>query len=189
MESERRMPEDQTAWREQLKTGDEEAVRAMVREYGASLVRFLAGMTCSRADAEDLAQEAFIRVVKHASQFRGDSSLKTYLFRIAQNLACNYLTSPARRHEVQFGEMPDGPALGPAPLQEASLLEEAAHLRRTLLRLPPQQRAVVILRTWHDLSFREIASVMSLAEGTAKAHYFFGIKGLRRILEAPHDPR
>ena len=177
------MPEDQTAWVERLKAKEEAAVRELIRSYGGPLERFLRGMVGSTADAEDLAQEAFIRLVEHAGEFRGESSLKTYLFRIAHNLALNHLASAPRRYEVYSGEMPDPPSIGPAPVQRVSAAEDESRLRSALARLPPQQRAVVILRTWQDLSFKEIASALALAEGTAKAHYFFALKNLRRQLE------
>jgi RNA polymerase sigma-70 factor (ECF subfamily) len=179
------MPEDQSAWVEQLKAGNEEAVRELVRSYGGALVRFLTGMTASAAEAEDLAQEALIRLLEHAGEFRGESSLKTYLFRIAHNLALNHLASPSRRHEVFPEEMPDQPSASPPPLKQVEASEDAERLRAAMTRLPPQQRAVVMLRTWQDLSFREIASALSLAEGTAKAHYFFALKNLRRLMEIP----
>ncbi len=178
------MPEDEAAWVEQLKAGDEEAVRELVRTHGGALVRFLGGMTGGAAEAEDLAQEALIRLLEHAGEFRGESSLKTYLFRIAHNLALNFLASAPRRHEVFPEEMPDRPSAEPAPAQQVEASEEAERLRSAMARLPPQQRAVVMLRTWQGLSFKEIASALSLAEGTAKAHYFFALKNMRRLMEA-----
>ena len=181
------MPEDQAAWLDQLRAGDESAVREMIRAHGGPLIRFLTGMVGNAADAEDLAQETFIRVVQHAQEFRGDSSLRTYIFRIAHNLALNEVTSATRRHEVHPEELPERPSGAPSPSQAASDGEEAGGLRRALAQLPPQQRAVVILRTWQDLSFKEIASALSLAEGTAKAHYFFALRNMRRILGGPHD--
>ena len=177
------MPEDQTEWVERLRAGEETAVRELIRSYGGPLVRFLGGMVGSAADAEDLAQEAFVRLVEHAAEFRGESSLKTYLFRIAHNLALNFLASAPRRYEVYPDEMPDRPSAEPAAAQQVEASENAGRLRAALARLPPQQRAVVILRTWQDLSFREIASALALAEGTAKAHYFFALKNLRRQME------
>jgi RNA polymerase sigma-70 factor (ECF subfamily) len=182
---ERSMPEDQSAWVKQLKAGNEEAVRELVRSYGGALVRFLASMTGSTAEAEDLAQEALIRLLEHAGEFRGESSLKTYLFRIAHNLALNYLASAPRRHEVFPEEMPDRPSATAPPVQQVVASEDAERLRAAMTRLPPQQRAVIMLRTWQDLSFKEIAAALSLAEGTAKAHYFFALKNMRRLMEAP----
>lgn len=178
------MPEDQTAWLERLRAGEESAVRELIRSYGGSLAGFLRGMVGSATDAEDLAQETFVRLVEHAGEFRGESSLKTYLFRIAHNLAVNHLASAPHRYEVFPEEMPDRPSSEPGPVQQASASEAAGRLRSALGHLPPQQRAVVILRTWQDLSFKEIGSALAVAEGTAKAHYFFALRNLRRRMEA-----
>jgi RNA polymerase sigma-70 factor, ECF subfamily len=179
------MPEDQQAWVAQLKARDEGAVRELVRSYGGPLVRFLTGMLGSPADAEDLAQETFVRLVEHVGDFRGEASLKTYLFKIAHNLALNHLASAAHRYEVMPEEMPDRPSSAPGPTQLVSASEDAERVRALLPGLPPQQRAVVVLRVWQDLSFKEIASALSLAEGTAKAHYFFALRNLRRMMELP----
>lgn len=141
-------------------------------------------MVGNAADAEDLAQETFVRLVEHAGEFRGESSLKTYLFRIAHNLALNHLASAPHRYEVFPEEMPDRPSSEPGPVQQASSSEAAGRLRSALRHLPPQQRAVVVLRAWQGLSFKEIASALAVAEGTAKAHYFFALRTLRRQMEA-----
>ena len=179
------MPEDPSAWVARLKARDEDAVRELVRSYGPALLRFLTGMVGNAADAEDLAQESFLRLVEHVADYRGEASLKTYLFRIAHNLALNQLSSAARRYEVYPGEMPEPTTAASGPAQELIASEDGERIRALLPGLPPQQRAVVILRVWQDLSFKEIASALSLAEGTAKAHYFFALRNLRRKMEIP----
>ncbi len=114
--------------------------------------------------------------------------MKTSLFRIAHNLALNHLASSARTHELYSGELPDRASAGPSPSHALHVEERSAALRRVLSDLPPQQRSVVVLRTWQDLSFKEIASAMGLAEGTVKAHYFFALRNLRKRLEPGHEP-
>lgn len=182
------MPEDAAKWLERLKAGDESAISELVRSHAEPLRRYLAAMVRSRGDGEDLAQEAFIRLLGSLGTFRGDASVKTYLFRIAHNLALNHLASAPRTYEVYPEEFPDRPSLSPSPHQETHQGEQGRLLREALAGLPPQQRAVVMLRTWQDLSFKEIGAVLSLAEGTVKAHYFFALKNLRKRLEVTHDP-
>lgn len=182
------MQEDAAKWLEQLKAGDEGAISELVRSHAEPLRRYLTAMVRSPADGEDLAQEAFIRFLGSLATFRGDASVKTYLFRIAHNLALNHLASAPRTHEVFPEEFPDRPSSSPSPHQEVHRGERSHLLKEALEGLPPQQRSVVILRTWQDLSFREIGAVLSLAEGTVKAHYFFALKNLRKRLEVAHDP-
>jgi len=182
------MEEAGVRWLEALKSRDEEAVRRLVSTYGEPLRRYLTAMLRNPADGEDLAQEVFLRFLDGLGGFRGEASVKTYLFTIAHNLALNHLSSSARTHEVFPGEVPDGPSREAGPGHEVQAGERAEALRLALSRLPPQQRSVVVLRTWQDLSFKEIASAMGLAEGTAKAHYFFALRNLRKRLEAGHEP-
>ena len=181
------MPEVTDPWLRKLRSGERGAVEEFVRKHGEPLRRYLAVLLRSDADAEEIAQEAFLRLFGALASFRGDCTLKTYLYRIAHNLALNHLASAPRVHEVFPEELPDSPSEEPSPQASACDSEQGALLRKALAALPPQQRAVVALRTWQDLSFKEIAGVLSLAEGTAKAHYFFALRNLRKRLEAVHE--
>jgi len=185
--SERRMREDREPWLDSLKSGDEAAYRDLVKAFAGPLKRYLSGLLRDPAEAEDLAQETFLRFTQSLSSFRGDCSIRSFLYRIAHNLALNHLASASVRRE-EVGDPPDGASPSLSPQAEALLGQRADSLRRALLSLPPQQRAVVILKTWEDLTFREIAAVLSVAEGTAKAHYFFALRNLRGRLEAAHEP-
>jgi RNA polymerase sigma-70 factor (ECF subfamily) len=181
------MPEVTDPWLKALRSKDKEAVEEFVRRHGQPLRRYLAAMVRSEAEAEDLAQEAFLRLLDSLPSFRGDSSLKTYLYRIAHNLALNHLASPPRTREIHSDPLPDRPSEAPSPQTRAAGSELHALLRGAVATLPPQQRAVVVLRNWQELSFKEIAQVLSLAEGTVKAHYFFALRNLRKRLEAAHE--
>jgi len=176
-------------WLERLKKLDPEALGELVADYAAPLKRYLTGMLRNPADGEELTQETLLRFLKAVSSFRGESSVKTYLFRIAHNLALNHISSAASQRELHSGEIPDERSSSDSPQREAQTDEEGRMLLRAVGFLPPQQRSVVILRTWHDLSFKEIAQALSLAEGTVKAHYFFALKNLRKQLEGAYGPR
>lgn len=177
------MAREREAWLRDLKARDEGALADLVAEYSAPLTRYLTGMVRHGGEAEELAQETFLRFCAHLDGYRGEASPRTYLFKIATNLALNHLESASNRREVYPGELPDRPDPGGSQLERAVRSEEAALLQEALAALPPQQRAVVVLRTWEDLSFREIAGVLGIAEGTAKAHHFFALRTLRRRLE------
>jgi RNA polymerase sigma-70 factor (ECF subfamily) len=182
------MAEVDWQWLEGLRKGDADAATRLWEEFSAPLRRFLSGILRHPADAEDLTQEALVRFLRHAGEYRGEASLKSYLFQIAHNLALNHLASAPSRRESYSGEIPDSPAVDVrGPVEAAQQAEEAARVREALALLPPQQRAVVLLRAWEDLSFREVAAALGLAEGTAKAHYFFALRNLRKHLETRDD--
>lgn len=183
------MAEAKEEWLERLRKRDQEALKELVAQFAGPIRRYLTGMLRSPADGEELAQETLLRFLGALSSFRGDSSVKTYLFRIAHNLALNHIASAASQHETSLGEVPVDRPSQESPQREAQMSEESGLLLKAVALLPPQQRSVVILRTWHDLSFKEIAQALSLAEGTAKAHYFFALRNLRKELEGPNDSR
>lgn len=176
-------------WLERLKKRDKEALKDLVATHAGPLRRYLTSLLRNPADGEELAQETFLRFLGALSSFRGESSVKTYLFRIAHNLALNHIASAAFQRESFPGELLDKHPSSSSPQRETQADEESRLLLRAVAFLPLQQRSVVVLRTWHDLSFKEIGQVLSLAEGTVKAHYFFALKNLRKQLEGVYDPR
>ncbi len=183
------MAEAPREWLRRIQAGEPDAAERLMGEMFGPVRRYLEGMLRNPAQAEDLAQEALVRLVEHASEFRGEASLKTYLFQIAHNLALNHISAAPTRHEEYGSQEPFAREDGrQSALEALALEEERRKVRQALGRLPPQQRSVVILRAWEELPFNEIARVMGLAEGTAKAHYFFALRNLRRAMEAENGP-
>ncbi|MCI4397296.1 MAG: RNA polymerase sigma factor [Acidobacteria bacterium] len=182
------MAEAPDEWLEQIKAGEPAAVQRLLDELSGPVRRYLEGMLHNPAQAEDLAQEALVRLLQHLGEFRQEASLRTYTFQIAHNLALNHLAAASTRREEYGSEEPlqaeDGHQ---GALEMVAAKEDQRRVRQALKLLAPQQRAVVILRAWEDMSFKEIARVMGLAEGTAKAHYFFALRNLRHHLEAKND--
>lgn len=181
------MAEERGPWLERLHARDPEILEGVWAEHLGPLTRYLHGMLRHPADAEDLAREALLKFTEGVERFRGEASPRTFLFQIAHNIALNHLSSAASRRETFPGELPERRDPAESPAEKLLRREEGDRLRTLLRGLPPQQRAVVILRTWEELSFREIASVLGIAEGTAKAHYFFALRNLRRYMEPPHE--
>ena len=182
------MAKETQEWLARLKARDEEALQRLFGEYSSPLGRYLTGMVRDSAAAEDLVQETFIRFLDHLESFRGEASTKSYLYKIATNLALNHLNSAKVRYETHPETLPEQGSGSLSPSDRAEQSQEASHLRSILATLPPQQKAVVVLKTWEERTFREIASILGIAEGTAKAHYFFALKGLRKRMEAGNEP-
>jgi len=177
------MTEVESQWLKRLRKGEEGATRELVEAYASSLRRYLVSMLKNPQDAEELSQDVLLHFLKGLASFRGECSIKTYLFRIAHNLALNHLSSATARYETLPGELSPVAAGGESPHSAVQSGERVEALRKALTGLPPQQRAVVTLKTWLDFTFKEIASVLSLKEGTVKAHYFFGIRSLKKLME------
>jgi len=182
------MVKETQEWLELLKTRDPDALRTLYREHAPSLGRYLTGMVRDGGTAEDLVQDAFVRFLEHLETYRGEASPKSYLYRIATNLAINHLESARVRYETHPETLPEPRSGNSPPEDRFARSQEAEGLRAHLAALPPQQRSVVILKTWEECTFREIAAILDIAEGTAKAHYFFALKNLRKRLEADREP-
>ena len=173
---------------ERLKRGDREAFDGIVLRYRKDVYRIAFRMTANHDDADDVAQETFVRAYRALGSFRGDASLKTWLFRIAMNLSINVgrRRQSSRTEERDLDRMPAPPATPASPDAggERRLIagEEAARVRAAVGSLPPRQRQVVLLRMYEELAFHEIAEVLECPIGTAKANFFHAMNNLRKAL-------
>jgi RNA polymerase sigma-70 factor (ECF subfamily) len=169
--------------------GDETAFDEMVLRYRKEIYRIAYRITRDHAEADDLAQETFCRAYRALGQFRGDSSLKTWLCRIVSNLSLNVVQSArvARREATTVEDLAlSGAApMIQAPAAEAVLerKERGERLRMAIKDLPGKQRYTLILRAFEGLQYKEIARVMGCSVGTAKANFFHAVSSLKRELE------
>ncbi len=151
------------------RTGDRDAFVVLVERYRRLVLSLSRQMLGPSADAEDLAQETFLRAYRHLDGFRGQASFKTWLVRIAVNL-CGHARRRVGR-EVSLATEVDGPAVPRARAEdgpEGILLdhEAVANVRRALAELPLHYRSVVVLRDLQGLSYREIAEALAIPPGT-----------------------
>ena len=135
----------------------------------------------NRADAEDLAQEVFLRAYRGLSGFRGEASLSTWVYRIAVNVCLNWVSSRKRRVEELPADLVDP---GPSPMERLGRKEASAAVLTAVARLPERQRMTLVLRVYQELTHKEIGDIMDCPVGTAKANFFFALKNLRKYLEA-----
>jgi RNA polymerase sigma-70 factor (ECF subfamily) len=140
------------------------------------------GLLGNADDAEDLAQEVFIKVYHSIGSFRGDSAVYTWIYRITVNLCLNQL----RRRKVRsfFGLEQVAASLPEAKRADDDLeiSELSAKARTAIASLPEKQRAVFILRHFRGLPHAQIARIMDRDEGTIKANYFQAVKKLKAKL-------
>ncbi len=163
----------------------------LVEQYQRLVYSVVLRFTGDAGAAEDLTQETFLAAWRHLEGFRGDSSLKTWLLRIAANKARSWLRWRRLRSWFSLSAPPDGREEGPAledllpddpagrPEQAALAAETERRVQAAIAALPQRQREVAVLRS-QGLALAEIGETLGMAEGTVKAHWFEA----RRRLEA-----
>jgi len=182
------MTEAEVRWLTELRNGKESATEELVDSYASQLRGYIRAIVKNTQDTEDILQDVFLHFLKGLPSFRGDCSIKSYLFRIAHNLSVNHVSSAASRYETQPEENFTVTAGQNSPQKALQSVENADRVVTAVAKLPPRQRSVMVLRAWQDFTFREIAAILSLKEGTVKANYFFGIRSLRKLLEVEDEP-
>jgi RNA polymerase sigma-70 factor (ECF subfamily) len=159
--------------------GEREAFDLLVERYQRPVYRLCYRFVNNHEDANDLAQDVFLKAYKALGGFRGDSSFSTWLYRIAVNTCLNFRA--ARRPETD--ELPESLRDGaPSATERLEREDEAARVRAAVLRLPEKQRATLILKIYHDLTHEEVAAVLGSTVGTVKANLFHALGNLRRLM-------
>jgi RNA polymerase sigma-70 factor (ECF subfamily) len=137
--------------------------------------------TANHEDASDLSQEAFVRAWRGLKNFKGQSALSTWLYRIAVNVCLNRVTARSLDTEpIEADRFVDHRTEDP---RDGLMRDERAEaVRRAIAELPAKQRATLILRTYEELSHQQIADLLGSSVGAVKANFFHALKNLKRIL-------
>jgi len=167
---------------ERLKRQDEAAFNELVRLYDKRVFRLVLRMLNDRAEAEDVAQEVFVTIFKAIGNFRGESKLSTWIYRIATNHCKNrikYLDRRARGKKSELDEVSEHAAMESAsmsssaqvarPDEQAEANQIEGIVRAAIAELDEDQRELVILRDVENLSYEEIQQITGLPEGTVKS--------------------
>jgi RNA polymerase sigma-70 factor (ECF subfamily) len=170
---------------------DELAFAQLVARWEGPIQALCARMNGDEDAAQDLAQEAFVRVFSRRKEYRPTAKFSTWLWRIALNLCYDELRRRQRREKWLTPDVggdaldsvsPGPAALAPPPDQALAEEERRTRVRETLLRLPEAQRAVLVLRHYENLKFREIAEVLGVPEGTVKSRMADALTQMGRLL-------
>lgn len=170
-------PDDQELVLE-AKAGARAAFEALVRRYQEPVYYLCYRYVRDHDTAAELAQRAFVRAMDSIRDLRQADIFRSWLFKIAVNLALNHLRDAAKfvEHSVVEGSVaPEAPAL-----MEAA--EASRGLQSAVARLPNKQRMIVELRVYQELSFRDIAQQLDTTANAAKVGFHHAIKNLRRLL-------
>jgi RNA polymerase sigma-70 factor (ECF subfamily) len=165
-----------TRWR----SGDERAATQLVARHAPALARF-ASASGAGADVEELVQDTFVRAFGSLETFRGDSSLRTWLFTIERRLLLDRRRAERRRGmEVELEE--SHLTTRQDPLEAVLAGESRERLRAAVGRLSPTQREVFTLRVGEGLSYKEIAEAVGTTEGAARVHYHNAMRAIKEFL-------
>jgi len=162
-----------------LAQGSEEALAQLMGRFERPLANFLFRQTGGR-DVEDLYQETWLRVVRSATSFQAGKGFSTWLFAIAVNLCRDFLRRQRRTPQLAAVEERG------AASSELARAEAGLDATRLLARLPDEQREVLILRYYHDLSEGEIAEIAGIPRGTVKSRLH---NALAKLADATRPPR
>lgn len=181
-------------WVEALRRGEDQAYEALLQKFERPVYNLVYRLLPIPGDAPDVTQEVFLKVFRSVGNFRGDSSLKTWIYRIAVNEAHNRRRWFGRRRSWEVG-LDDEPVSGlrlaeslaseeRSPFQLAASAEARAALEASLAALKPAFREAVVLCDVEGMTYEEIAAVLDAKLGTVKSRIVRGRDALRREYES-----
>src|SRR5580693_8225610 len=176
-------PEPEIGWMARIREGDMEAFRLLVEAQQTRVVGTITKMLGSDAEAEDLAQQVFIRIWKSAPRYKPTAKFTTWLFRITRNLVFNELRR--KRHFVNRVEEIPEPVERSEKEPDQVLLEGELQraIQEAINQLPESQRMAIILRRYEEMPYEEIAKVMGTSVPAVKSILFRARAELRERLE------
>jgi len=174
-----------------FKSGSERAFNELFLAFQRPIYYLAFRMVQNHNDADEIVQKTFMQVYKNIKYFRGESSFKTWLYRIAINQCKDHLKSREHRTIKISMETPVMKKLKNAdesPVQKILKNEQTKMLIRTIERLSQQQKTAVMLRIFEDMAFKDIANVLECKESTAKVHFHQAIIKMKALVEeSGHD--
>ena len=163
-----------------VQQGDKSAFDLLVIKYQHKIIQLVNRYVKDPSEAQDVAQEAFIKAYRALGNFRGDSAFYTWLYRIAINTAKNYLVSRSRRSSDYQVDIQDAEAIENAPQLQGMETPERLLLNQEIIdtiktaidKLPEEMRTAIILREFDGMSYEEIAEAMDCPVGTVRSRLF-----------------
>ncbi|MCC7497346.1 MAG: sigma-70 family RNA polymerase sigma factor [Bryobacterales bacterium] len=176
---------------ERLRAGDEEAYETLIARFEQPVYNLVCRLLSDPSDAIDVVQEVFLKVFRSIGSFRGQSTLRTWIYRIAVNEAYNHQRWFSRHRRQEVGLEKDDergcyqdllPDQGISPFDQLLGHETQALIEEALQQLNPKFRTAVVLRDIEDLSYEEISEILGISLGTVKSRILRGREALRRCL-------
>jgi RNA polymerase sigma-70 factor (ECF subfamily) len=183
---------------EDLRAGVDQAYETLIERYQQPVFNLVYRLLDDPSETADVVQEVFLKIFRNIGSFRGNSSLKTWIYRIAYNEAWNHRRwfTRHRRQEIGLERGDENGACfqdflsdpGRSAFDLASDRETHALIEDALGELNPAFRAAVVLRDMEDLSYEEIAEVLGVSLGTVKSRILRGREALKKVLSSRLKP-
>lgn len=182
---------------QKVQQGDKSAFDHLVRKYQSKIISLVNRYVKDSNEAQDVAQEAFIKAYRALGNFRGDSAFYTWLYRIAINTAKNYLVSRARRHSESQVDVTEAEQVYNAPQlkgletpdQDLQNDEIIKAISSVMEKLPEEMRNAIMLREFEGMSYEEIAQAMECPVGTVRSRIFRAREAIDKKLQPLLDKR
>lgn len=153
----------------------------IVERHRRSVYQLCYRFVANHEDASDLTQDVFLRAYRGLKNFRGQSTIATWLYRIGVNVCLNRVTAKSFETEPIEADRHIDTTLE-SPRERLIREERAAGVRTAIAQLPEKQRAALILRMYHDLSHQEIADIVGSSVGAVKANVFHALQNLKKLM-------
>lgn len=158
------------------------AFNLIVKKYSKRLYWHVRKIVIDHDDSNDVIQNTFIKVWKNLGEFREDSQLYTWMYRIATNEALSFLKQKKTKFLIPFGDVEHELSNTLTTENHFTGDEIQMKLQKAILTLPPQQRLVFNMKYYDDLKYEEIAEILNLTVGGLKASYHHAVKKIEKYL-------
>ncbi|MDN3593848.1 RNA polymerase sigma factor [Zunongwangia endophytica] len=165
------------------KKTSQEAFKKLVSEYKERLYWHIRNMVKDHDDSHDVLQNTFIKVFRNIDQFKGDSKLFSWMYRIATNESITFLNKKAKRQQISSDELQDAIINN----LESDVYFEGSEiqlkLQKAIASLPQKQQQVFTMKYFEELKYREMAEILETSEGALKASYHIAAKKIEEFLK------
>ncbi|MEW5807180.1 MAG: RNA polymerase sigma factor [Acidobacteriota bacterium] len=168
---------------ERARAGDREAFEALMNRYRKDIYHLAYRIAGNHHDADDIAQDTFVKAYLSLKKFRGFSSFRTWIYSIALNTARTVAGREGKSRKVMVPLTKETIMMAPERKNAEPETEVKERLAELMRLLPARQREVLLLKIFHGMKHREIARALGITAGAAKANLFHAIKFLRSRLE------
>lgn len=158
---------------------ENEKVKKIYEDYGEPLFHYLLFLLSNKADAEDVLENLFLKIVRHQKRIFRTRNLKSYLFAIARNEARDFIKVQIKNRKLQ--EKMANTLL--EPREKNISFEEKEKVNLALSELPVEQKEVITLKIWQGFTFREISRILKVSSDTCASRYRYAIEKLKEKLK------